>query len=661
MIYTNFRIRLLFGFIVLFTAGFSLITNEQITVGDAEEHAVKPRFDPSPDPKRNFLGFLTSSGYTQQPKENYYITSGDELNIKTNVDRPTFSYPILLAHYYWLQSTDGKTWSKVPEAIDGKSSLDFQIEKPGRLYYQLETSYIIFSPNLALHTQRSFYSKVATVNIMPKPVDAKGIKININDNYLYNIKSDILRNSTFVHSTSDPFNATESPKWTSDRPDLIKFDKDGTISLNSLNAPGISNTASNSGIVKITGTISNKNNPSSVSDSKEITIGNGLLDQSIPEGKKAHFEIQGLNDDKREDPIGNIVIKWYEQSGSQSKKLVKTQTNPTDKVFYEIPHVNNTQDNGKKYYAEIIVKQGKDSSNVLLGPATLKVLPPNNPKMIVSTILTNKTFSKNNTDTQLNEVVNNDELNYDIDLQNESKRDIHNSYITLPLHLDTQIENIKIDGIEIANSDYSLTTNEKNQLLNIKLGDFDNSHKEKKVFISTTVKNINKRESFDSRVDFFGLDPDSDEYTSQGKDLNINYINNKLNFSLKSLNFEPITIFDQNTLKHRLPEENDPNEMISIDDQRRDRKHIALYLTQNTSFINGTTELPVDLRYYEGDSFKSLYNTVLVHETTPGEIFKSIKWHKNQGPLLHVNKGNLMEGKYSAALTWQFSDSIHNQ
>jgi hypothetical protein len=66
--------------------------------------------------------------------------------------------------------------------------------------------------------------------------------------------------------------------------------------------------------------------------------------------------------------------------------------------------------------------------------------------------------------------------------------------------------------------------------------------------------------------------------------------------------------------------------MISIDDQRRDRKRIALYLTQNTSFIDGAKELPVDLRYYEGNSFKSLYNTVLIHETTPGEIFKSIKW-----------------------------------
>jgi hypothetical protein len=615
MIYTNFRIRLLFGFIVLFTAGFSLITNEQTTIAGTEDPDTPHKFNPSPDLKR-FLGITRVSGYSEQPRDNYYITSGDKLHIKTEVDRTPWSNFLLSPRYHWWQSFDGETWFVVEKGINGKSSLNFVPTRTGRAYYQLDTSYVIPYTTVAGST---FYSKVATVDVSPQPVAAKRMEINTRDNYLFNIDSNITRNTTFAYSISDPLNATESPQWNIDKKDLATVDEDGHV---------FANTKGNSGIAKITGTIYNKDN-TKVSASKEIIVGNGLLNQSVPEGKKAYFEIQGSNDDEREDTVGDVVVNWYEQIGSQQKKLVKTQTNPTDKAFYETPRVH-PQDNGKKYYAEIIAKQGKNSSNVLLGPATLKVLPPNDPRLEVSTTLINKTSSQNNTDTQLNDVINDDELNYDIDLYNNSKRDIHNSYITLPLHLDTQIENIKIDGIEIANSDYSLTTNEKNQLLNIKLGDFDNSHKEKKVFISTTVKNINKRESFDSRVDFFGLDPDSDEYTSQGKDLNINYINNKLNFSLKSLNFEPITIFDQNTLKHRLPEENDPNEMISIDDQRRDRKRIALYLTQNTSFIDGAKELPVDLRYYEGNSFKSLYNTVLVHETTPGEIFKSIKWLKTR-------------------------------
>jgi hypothetical protein len=82
-------------------------------------------------------------------------------------------------------------------------------------------------------------------------------------------------------------------------------------------------------------TINNKDS-TVVSDSKEITIGNGLIDRAIPEGKKARFEIQGLKDDEREDELSNITINWYKQINSQQMELVKSKSNPTfNDIFYE--------------------------------------------------------------------------------------------------------------------------------------------------------------------------------------------------------------------------------------------------------------------------------------------------------------------------------------
>ncbi|GEO47383.1 hypothetical protein [Companilactobacillus kimchii] len=647
ILYTNLKIKLLISFIIIFTTAFFLITNEQTIIAETEESNPPYKFKPSPDAKRFWdIGPITTSGYTEQPKEHYYIILGEKLHIETNVERTPLSNFFLVPQYHWWQSTDGITWTDVNKKTNGNSSLDFIPTTIGKTYYQLRTSYVLSH----VYTGSIFYSKVATVDVEREPVSAKEVKVHTRADYLFNIDSNITRGTTFAYSSPTPFNATESTKWSVDKPDLATINEDGRI---------FANTKGKSGIVKVTGTISNKDD-TVVSDSKEITIGNGLVDRTAHEGKKARFEIQGLNNDTRDDESGDITINWYKQVDSQHMKLVKSETNlASNDAFYETQKLR-LEDDNSKYYAEIVVKQAKGNNSVLIGPATLNVLPPNDPKVEISATITNGTFDTSNTENQLNDVTNGDWINYSIDLYNNSQRDVHDSYVTLPLHLDTQIESIKIGSTEIDNSDYSLSTNEKNQILRINLNNLD-MHQEKTLFIATTVKNINDRESFDSQIDFHGLDPDSDEYTSQGNRLNINYINNQLTASIKDLHFEPITLFNHNNLKYRISANNDPNEVISIDDQRRKRRPLKLFLKQESDFENKdnkSIKLPADLRYYDGDSFTSLTNKTLINETTYGQIFNSIKWHKDQGPLLHINNSNPIPGNYSSKLTWQFEDSV---
>lgn len=639
------KIKLLFSFIIIFTTVLLLITNIQPVFADIEEPTYTPKFEPSPDAKR-LLGVLTTSGYTKQPNSNYYINLGRKLHIKTDVERTAWSNFLLVPHYHWWQSTDGKNWNEVDKKINGNSSLNFTPTKVGRTYYQLNTVYVV--PFTGIGTSY-FYSKVATVDVTPKPIPAKEIKVTTKDDYLFNIGSDITRGTTFAYSSYTPFNATEPTIWSVDKPELATVDEDGHVFANT---KGISGTA------KIIGTVNNKDN-TVISDSKDITIGNGLVDQAVPEGKKARFEIQESTSDERENETGKINIEWYKQVGSQDKELVKTENTPTNKVSYETPRVS-PKDDGTKYFAKINVKQEDGVNSALIGPATLKVLPPNDPKVEISSIVTNETFNRDNTDTNLNEVTNEDVINYQIDLYNNSKRAIHNSHIILPLHLGTNLESIKVNNEEINNSEYSLRTNENNQELRINLNSLD-IHQEKELSISTTVKNIIDRESFDYRISFHGLDVDSDDYTSHGEEMNINYINDKLTSSFKELNFEPITLFESNKLKYRISKNNTPNEVVSIDDQRRDRHPLKLYLKQITGFknkTNQTMELPVHLRYYRKDSFEPLNNKVLVRETKLGQLFNSIKWHKDEGPLLHVNTNNLTTGDYSSQLIWQFEDSV---
>ncbi|QFR69558.1 hypothetical protein [Companilactobacillus paralimentarius] len=81
-------------------------------MAEIEEENPPYKYEPSPDPKR-ILGIISVSGYTEQPNSNYYITLGENLHIKTEVERTPWSNFLLASRYHWWQSTDGTTWTEV--------------------------------------------------------------------------------------------------------------------------------------------------------------------------------------------------------------------------------------------------------------------------------------------------------------------------------------------------------------------------------------------------------------------------------------------------------------------------------------------------------------------------------------------------------------------
>lgn len=629
-------IKLLFTLVVMFTTFFVVLTNEQIIVADSS-NTYTPKYAPSPGPKR-ILGVLTNTAYVTQPQPDYYITAGDTLKIRTDIDWPFWYTPPLFTHYTWWQSTDGKSWSKASNSINGHKYLNLKtdISSPEITYYQLNTLFPIWS----------YASQVATVHVLPQPINATDIKIETDSNYLFNINNNIVNNKTIARAQKFPINSTEPVNWSTDRPDLATIDKDGVITAN---------TVGNSGIVNVIGTIQNVDG-TTVQGHKEINIGGGLTNQSVAFGKCATFKLQGTDENSRDETNGNITVKWYKQPSGQKKELVATENNPVGQIAYTTSKVT-TKDNDSQYYAQIIVNNTKKS--VTTRAATLTVLPPNDPDVQITTALSNRDFNINNTDTVINDVTSNDHLDYHLNLTNNSKRSIHDSYLLLPLHLNTSVDNIKVNNQEINPQDISTTTNNDRQQLKINLHNLV-MHEKKTLDVSTTVGNITNRETFNSIPTLFGLDPDSDEYTSKDPELSINYLSNKLTASFKDINFEPITIFDHHQIKHRTYETNDPNAVITIDDQRRNRSHLKLFLKQLTPFKNDKGNiLPADLRLYSNDSYQpTLNNKVLVSESTLGKIFQSVIWSHDDGLLLHIDKDHFLPGHYSSNLSWNIEDSV---
>ena len=248
-------IKLLFTLVVMFTTFFVVLTNEQIIVADSS-NTYTPKYAPSPGPKR-ILGVLTNTAYVTQPQPDYYITAGDTLKIRTDIDWPFWYTPPLFTHYTWWQSTDGKSWSKASNSINGHKYLNLKtdISSPEITYYQLNTLFPIWS----------YASQVATVHVLPQPINATDIKIETDSNYLFNINNNIVNNKTIARAQKFPINSTEPVNWSTDRPDLATIDKDGVITAN---------TVCNSGIVNVIGTIQNVDG-TTVQGHKEINIGGG--------------------------------------------------------------------------------------------------------------------------------------------------------------------------------------------------------------------------------------------------------------------------------------------------------------------------------------------------------------------------------------------------
>lgn len=625
----------------------ALTTNstEQTIKADREEVVVIPKNKPN-DPPKKFLGIWMTNGYGLQPAKDSYTSVGIPITIRAKAGRSMWS--VLFGawdspHFRWSKSTDGKNWTDVSSNDNGHNR-NFTItpNEVGTTWYQLDTQYYATS---LLKTH--IYSEVAAVHTLADPIVAEKLNVTVDDDYLYNT-SDNFSNTTYAHAVPVPEYATgEVTNWTVDKPELATIDEDGEITANS---NGLS------GWVEATATWKNTYG-GEIYGSTSVEVGNGIDDQTVKSGQTATFSLRGNTGGSGEDEdSGTLTIEWFKNGKSvASGKEMSEYTTPKTTMA----------DDGAMYHAVLTFKKGIfGSAKKTTNKARLTVLPLDDPDIQLTNKIVNNSFvHENNTDNHLINVVNGDSVTYSDNLFNQSTEGpLNNAYYVIPLYKQTQVNSVTVDGTILAKDDYTIGPNSDtgNDDLIIKLGDIA-PQSSKNISVDTTVKNITGPTNLKFTPYIYGDNKaETSVYRKNGTPEIIDYISDLIYPNVQNIDFGSITPYSKNKLLYRPKKINNPNNIINIDDQRRDKDSVSVYVAQYNDFINENGDtLPANLRYYEDGNYKPIYNNkIKIHESDTGSNLSSIAWNKEDGLLLHIDDNLMTTGKYTTTLTWSFENTL---
>lgn len=620
----------------------------QSTKADDTEVVVTPKFTPNKEPKK-FLGIWMSSGYSLQPNPDYYTVVDSSVTIRNNAVRSIWK--VLTGafdgvHYRWWQST--KNWTKVSEKNNGyKKNFTVTPSEVGTTWYQLDTQYYtLLTPLFKTH----IYSQVTAVHALEAPVNAISLEVTVDDKYLYNT-SDELSNTTYAHAVPTPSNATGTITWSMSDTTLATIDEDGEITANN---------QGKSGTVEAIATMTN-NDGSIIQGRTPVEIGGGLDDQTVHSGETANFVLKGnTGGDSDDDDSGSITIDWYKYDPITNAKTKVASGTDTD---YTTPKTTYA-DNGTLYQAVLTLKSGKVTKTITTNKALLTVIPSGDPDLEITNKLVNKTFTaENNTDTKLYQTINNDNIVYTDTIQNKSTEGIlKDGYYVLPLHAGTSVNSVKINDQTLTSDKYTLVSNDTDQTddLVIPLGTLI-TQASVDITVDTTVKNITLKETLSTTPYAYGTNNDGNIYRQDGSNEQINYITGNINAKIQDIDYGNISGYSKNTLKYRNDALNSPNNIVDVDDDRRDKNSLKVFISQDSDFAHESLNsvLPATLRYYENGSYQTVTNNkVQISAADLGQELSSIAWNKEDGLLLHINDDHPVAGKYSTTLTWYFENSI---
>jgi len=635
----------------------ALITNateQSIKADDMgdEEIVVTPKHKPNPPPKK-FIDIWMTNGYGLQPNPNYYTTVGDEVVIRTDAGRSIWSVMGGLfdsPHYRWYQTTDGKKWTEVSKSNNGhKKNFSVTPTKVGTVWYQLDTQYYMnITGWMGLKTH--IYSNVTAVHTLPDPVDALELDVTVDDNYLYNTDEEI-SNTTYAHATPTPANATGKITWSVDKPELATIDPDdGKITANKKRL---------SGTVNVKAKMTNPNTEPIYGDT-DVEIGGGLDDQTVNSGEDATFTLRGDTggDGDDDDNSGSVTIDWYRtRPGEKETKVATGQS-----ISYTEEKAT-MADNGSLYRAILTFKAGISKKTLTSNKAALTVIPSSEPEIEISNKITDESYPHvENTDHLLYDVVNGDTVTYQDSVTNISQDGpLFDANYVIPLRSGTQINSVKVDDVELSADKYSTifenTTSTDNLVINLDTISADSS---KKIEVNTTVLGILQKTSLSFTPYIYGNDGNEKVYRQEGSTEEMHYITDQIHPTIDTMDFGAINAYSRNKLKHRPDNMNNPNNVVNIDDQRRDKHAMKVFVEQNTDFTSTDGDiLPASLRYYENGNYANILNNkVKISETEVGTELDSIAWNKEDGLLLHIDGGIMVAGKYNAVLTWYFENSL---
>jgi len=605
------------------------------------------------------FGFYLNTGFSLQPEDRYTYVNNAKL-LTTDTAHSMWAVFNLTAkdHFQWYQSVDGgKNWTK---AQDGNKASDKYGTTPdlivtpsqeGTVYYQATFQYYTVLPIWPVTS--TYFSRVAAVTTLPAPIDASGIKVSIDSDYLYNNQDAAA--STFVHGQPTPANATGNITWTSSDPTIATVDaKTGKVTANK---------SGKDGQVTITGTVQN-DGLANVSDSVTLTVGGGLADQTVTEGQSADFRVLGNIDQKPDN------VAWHRVDAKSKDDKVVANTQSLD---YQTP-VTTLTDGGALYYAEVTVtmldeQEKPQTQTIKTRQAKLTVNPSTVPRVTITSEMKNTTASEAATSAQqlsgsVNPIRNDDTVH---NLTNIVQGDHCRIMGTVS---DANLLNSAMTSGELT---FELPSSLSNQVA-FELNDVPQAVAKQTVgsetIFSVSGLDFSVRYFYKYKIDFTSPITTNQLYTTgvrlRGSDKNNQLLGTYSGPSLR-LNFtdgvidataHPVTFgtLDKTSLGQTVAGQVvDGGNLLDVRDNRRRRDQVAVQLQQSTPFYSGGRPLAADLFYDSGSLSYPLSNVAqTVINAGAGIAVQSIG-AKGEHLNLKLQYAAYQAGYYTSTLNWTFA------
>lgn len=542
----------------------------------------------------------------------------------------------------WYSSTNPTSsdkWSKVSGGTNRK--LTINPTSVGTVYYQ--DSYV----KSGLLLGKSFYSDVASVTTYPDPVEATGVTVSVAQDYLYNNQKDPA--TTVAYAKPEPFNSTAKLSWSVDNTELATIDPDsGEVTANNSNK---------SGTVNVIATLTNSNGDQ-VTGSAPIKIGGGLDDQTVNEGQKATFKVQG-------DWTTVNSVTWHQVVNGKDSVI-----SGADGLTYTTPET--TFDNDKdQYYAVLKVPtqdaEGNSSfTTITTNKANLTVIADTNPKITGSSNIYNNTYNDHNEDnTAVNNVISGDNLTVRGTFTDTNKNSVLHSgaiQVKLPEQLKSNddpespdVTGVKVDGQATDNYYIGPGPSGSDQFVYLFGIDFS-EYKTHTYEFSFTVDN-DKNEKFVTTPTLTGQKADESDIDGSftSNELTINFSDNKLDGHANDIDYGKLKYSSVGKPVTGTINGEESADIFSISDNRRQKNQSKIYLQQTRKFLSAAgDELHGELRYYSPDGTYQVLDSAqaLISDTPAGNTVGSIGNSNTTGLKLFIFDSLIKNADYSSTLNW---------
>lgn len=639
-------------------------------------------------PPIKIIGIWLTSGYDLQPDTDNYTTVNNPVTLYTHAGRSIFATLLGLTaspHYQWYSSDDGSVYSKVSSS-NGGTSKDLTINPTsiGKKYYQLWTDwYTLVSWGPLIDTMA--YTNVIKVNTLPDPVNAQSITVSSDSDYLYNnLTSSLIgifdypvTDTTSMHTTAVPDNATGTTKWYSSDTSIATVDENtGIVS---------SNTDGKDGTVTISGVYTNPDG-STLSDSTKIKVGGGLDDETANVGSKATFTLQGSYSSA--DNV-STSIEWHKVS---SDGKTDTVVDKGSNLSYTTD-ATTLADNNTYYYAKVKVSQSDSNGKISTqtgqtNKAKLTVLTKGDPDISQKIELANSQTNADN-DSYLDNTMTGDQIVFSDTLTNNSSTGtLTNGKLVIPVRKGSVIQTVTVDntvlmlGGSTINTSVTVSKNYNSdkgydEIVLTNGTEIDNNlnfnlNQKHTVTVFYQVSQVDKNETLTSTPTISGTNSDGEDYSSNGPYNTINFTTGDILLDPSNISFGSHLQQSSSQILDRTKETNSPNNVLNVDDSRREidgKSQIQISSTplyKKTSDANGNTSIDTtkilnsDLRYYNSDgTYTSLENgtNAIIESTSSGNPLSSITWTPKTGLRLYLQDG-AQSGSYTGTITWSAITSI---